>query len=162
MAWKRVKHWMKAFVRFRPPLINACVHSQSFIAEYPCVLITWNVVGASKVIPKPLRKSYAMQNGSVMLAIPNSVTEITLVAKNIWGSDRRRLILKTLHVDASISSALSSQASLIQSKSTTVNPNRICLKTAFKTKTSRLRLFTPAISINPNSIKYPYNYGPQN
>lgn len=162
MTWKQIRLWTKAFASFRCPTIRDYDYSLLFIAEYPCVFITWNAMNATKIILKPLRKSYGMQSGSLVLAIPNSVTEITLVAKNIWGSDRRRLILKTLHVDASISSALSSQALLIQSKANTVIPGRIRLKTSFKTKTSRLRLFTPAISINPDSIKYPHNYGPEN
>jgi hypothetical protein len=162
MASKRFKLWINALWRLKPPEIMQCDCSWLFLAEHPCILISWHTKGAIKINVQPLHKTYRMQSGGVVLSIPSSVSRIIIIARNIWGSDRRVLPVQSVTADSAVSESLSHQVALSRSTPLSIKPTQIHVRSAFKLKLHTLAVSTPSVTINPESIKLHTHNASQN
>lgn len=130
--------FLRVLFSFKVPVIEELTCLRLYVRQRPCLLLQWHIRYATSVRIHPLRRSYRIGRGSLLLTIPNNVTAITIQARNLWGRAQRQELLRSITLDATTEEALSVPGLVIR-------PVRPVLKT--------FRLFTRSYKLVAAPVK---------
>lgn len=110
----RIRQSLSALISFKAPVIKTYACVRIFVAQRPCLLVSWNAKYTSWIRIKPLRRRYSMCSGSVIFTIPAHLKSVTIIAANVWGRSRQMIELRDLSFDEFTNAAMNLKPDLIE------------------------------------------------
>lgn len=105
----RIINIVKRGFHFKQPVIYKLNYVDVLIKEKGLFLISWQFADNYKLSIGGIKKTYRFREGSVVLKMPQHVTELKLVISTWWRTKEYKIHLKKVQVDQAIANQLIQQ-----------------------------------------------------